>query len=152
MTQLSLLLEERLVSRSALPDLEKGLQTHAETSALHFWQFLKNLNHAGLSGKMSRGFFQAEKETILPPSCRRLMKSGIAAYGEFLTLNTLEYHNDAEECLLSDILEVGNIPHQYYLSPKACAGILDRAGRRGKVLPVFLETVLKYVATKQQKL
>ena len=49
-----------------------------------------------------------------------------------------------EECVstLSQILMV-NVPQKYYLSPKACLGILRRASDRGKKLPEVLETALK---------
>ena len=42
---------------------------------------------------------------------------------------------------LSSILMEG-VPERYYLSPKACQGILRRASERGKKLPVLLETAL----------
>ena len=49
-----------------------------------------------------------------------------------------------EECVstLSQILMV-NVPQKYYLSPKACLGILRRASVRGKKLPEVLELALK---------
>lgn len=52
-----------------------------------------------------------------------------------LTLNISESPNAAAECSLSRVLETG--PHllRYCLSPKACAGILRRAHRRGRALP-----------------
>ena len=43
---------------------------------------------------------------------------------------------------LSDILEANPLP-KYFLSPKACEGILRRAEKRGKKLPVMLETALR---------
>ena len=47
----------------------------------------------------------------------------------------------AVESRLSQILEA--TPHpKYYLSAKACAGILRRAERRGKALPLELEQAL----------
>jgi hypothetical protein len=36
---------------------------------------------------------------------------------------------------LSDILEIGDVPQRFFLSPRACAGILRRAEKRGKALP-----------------
>ncbi|KRA63762.1 hypothetical protein ASD85_06520 [Rhizobium sp. Root651] len=72
---------------------------------------------------------------------------------EFLTLNMSEWTaldglslNDDGVCSLSDILETGDVPQQYYLSPKACAGILRRAGNRGKELPPMLCQALQQVA------
>jgi hypothetical protein len=51
---------------------------------------------------------------------------------------------------LSEILEKGSIPERYYLSPKACAGILRRAEKRGKALPELLRAALESVATQTQ--
>jgi len=45
---------------------------------------------------------------------------------------------------LSDVLEeIGTVPEQFYLSRKACLGILRRATRRGKSLPEALERALR---------
>jgi site-specific DNA-cytosine methylase len=46
---------------------------------------------------------------------------------------------------LSDILETGDVPRRFYLSAKACAGILRRAEKRGKVLPAALEAAITAV-------
>ena len=52
-----------------------------------------------------------------------------------------EFPSVAEESHLSQILE--DTPHQkYYLSAKACQGILRRADRRGKELPEILKEAL----------
>ena len=61
---------------------------------------------------------------------------------ELSTLNTGESPNDAVESTLSSILEV-NAPKKYYLSDKACGGILRRAERRGKELPEMLKIALE---------
>jgi hypothetical protein len=66
----------------------------------------------------------------------------------FLTLNTSEWPSDAAVCSLSDTLETGNVPQRFYLSAKACQGILRRAEKRGKKLPVILESALRSVAAK----
>ena len=49
--------------------------------------------------------------------------------------------------VLSDTLETGAVPQRYYLSAKACAGILRRAEKRGKKLPEQLQAALEEVAT-----
>ena len=61
---------------------------------------------------------------------------------EFLTHNTGESPSAAVESTLSSILEV-NAPEKYYLSAKACEGILRRAERRGKELPPMLKEALE---------
>jgi len=48
-------------------------------------------------------------------------------------------------CSLSQVLERGSIPRRYFLSGKACAGILRRAAKRGKTLPPLLEAALRSV-------
>jgi hypothetical protein len=65
---------------------------------------------------------------------------------EFLTLNTSEWPNEGVACSLSDTLETGSVPQRYFLSATACAGILRRAEKRGKVLPKALEQALQLVA------
>ena len=72
----------------------------------------------------------------------------------FLTLNTSEWnhieepsHNAEGVCSLSDILESGDVPQRYFLSAKACRGILRRAEKRGKELPGRLREALERVVT-----
>lgn len=61
---------------------------------------------------------------------------------EFLMHNTGEYPSVAVESTLSQILEE-NVPKKYYLSARACEGILRRAERMGKKLPDVLKTALE---------
>lgn len=56
--------------------------------------------------------------------------------------NISEWPNDAAVCSLSQVLEHGSIPPRYFLSAKACAGILRRAEKRGKTLPTMLHRAL----------
>ena len=50
---------------------------------------------------------------------------------EFSMLNTGVYPSEEQESTLSQIL-LAEVPEKYYLSPKACLGILRRAAVRGK--------------------
>ena len=61
---------------------------------------------------------------------------------EFLTLNTGASPNEEVESTLSEIL-LAEVPEKYYLSPKACLGILRRASARGKELPEVLKKALE---------
>ena len=63
-------------------------------------------------------------------------------HGECLTRNIFPCPKDAKESFLSQILMV-NAPAKYYLSPKACQGILNRASTRGKKLPIVLKRALE---------
>ena len=101
-----------------------------------------------LSSKNSSGL-----QSRRPLRCLRLVKTdGLtptaswetdgALLGELLTLNTGESPSVAVESTLSQILEV-SVPGKYFLSAKACEGILRRAERRGKQLPPMLEEALR---------
>ena len=61
---------------------------------------------------------------------------------EFSTLNTGESPSEGQESTLSQIL-LAEVPQRYYLSPKACQGILRRAAVRGKELPDVLKKALE---------
>ena len=57
-------------------------------------------------------------------------------------LNTEESLREENASILSQILQ-DNVPEAYYLSPKACLGILRRASERGKELPAVLKKALE---------
>lgn len=61
---------------------------------------------------------------------------------EFSTLNTGPSPSEEQESTLSQIL-LAEVPQKYYLSPKACLGILRRASVRGKELPEVLRKALE---------
>ena len=146
MEQLTLLSEEHHVNHSRLPDFAEGLKTLEETSCLPLVQLLKSIALPGYYGKMSPASCQVTEEGILEPFSQCWGNSGMGMPTEFLTLNTSEWHRDAEECLLSDTLEIGEIQPKYHLSKKACEGILRRAKKRNKELPKTLVMALKQVA------
>ena len=62
--------------------------------------------------------------------------------GESKMLNTGECPSAAVESSLSQILQ-DNPPRKYFLSPKACRGILRRARKRGKDMPPMLKEALE---------
>ena len=82
----------------------------------------------GMGGNLLGAYW--EMDTVLP--------------GEFMTLNTGESPNAVKESTLSQILDL-NAPEKYCLSPKACAGIVRRAKKRGKELPDMLQEALMEV-------
>ena len=65
--------------------------------------------------------------------------------GGALTLNTGVSPSDVKGSSLSQILQA-DPPTKYYLTPKACLGILRRASERGKELPKKLARALKIQA------
>lgn len=72
----------------------------------------------------------------------------VMSHGESWMPNFGESPNVERESFLSQILE-DNVPQKYYLSPKACQGILRRAERRGKKLPPLLEKALSFQASQE---
>ena len=79
-------------------------------------------------------------------SMSSLTAGRVTVDGEFWTRSFSESPSAAVESSLSQILEA-SVPEKYFLSPKACAGILSRADRRGKALPPVLQQALKAVVT-----
>ena len=161
MEQLSMFAEELTSLSEELPVRDSVSQESREdckmtdpSSALPFASYLQTCIPGGSSGKMFRVSLAPEVGKISKPSCEKLMKSGIAVHGECLTLNTPEWTatlvpflKEDGVCSLSDILEMsGNIPQKYYLSPRACLGIIRRAESRGKDLPPMLKEALEQQA------
>ncbi len=76
---------------------------------------------------------------------------GIAtSSGEFWIRSSSEFPNAAVESSLLEVLEKTSNP-RYFLSSKACEGILRRANRRGKVLPKALHDALVYQSQQSQE-
>jgi hypothetical protein len=69
-----------------------------------------------------------------------------ALLGAYTTRSFGESPSAAVESRLSQILEESPHP-KYYLSAKACQGILRRAQRRGKPLPEMLRLALEKQAS-----
>lgn len=68
--------------------------------------------------------------------------------GEYTMQGTGEYPNEEEESHLSQIL-LDSAPQKYYLSAKACAGILRRAKKRNRQLPEEVVVALNQVIAEQ---
>jgi len=73
---------------------------------------------------------------------------GEQSLGGCSTPNFSEWPNDAAVCSLWQVLETGAVPRKYFLSAKACEGILRRAEKRGKELPEVLKSALLAVVSR----
>ena len=140
--------EELPAKHSALQDSAKDSTIQEETLHSPFLHWLTTYGLNTSSGKMSLVFCHQVKEKISLPSSGRWLNSGMGSLGGFATLNTSVSHNAEKEfsCSLSKVLETGELPQRFYLSAKACAGILRRATKRGKALPPMLEKALRQAA------
>ena len=119
-----------------------------------------------LFGKTSPEPLAAETKKTLGRSCKRSAPSPVIPYlyldrrangltqarswetvtpspGGSMTLNTGECPSVAVVSTLSQILE-DNVRPKYYLSARACRGVIARAQRRGKPLPELLMAALQY--------
>ena len=85
-------------------------------------------------------FIRVKEKDVVMPSVTAATDGALRT--EFLMHNTGEYPSVAVESTLSQILEE-NVPKKYYLSARACEGILRRAERMGKKLPDVLKTALE---------
>jgi hypothetical protein len=152
--QLSIFSSEELPAKaSASPDYERDWLIRVATSCSPILPLLSDTLPAGWPGKTSPASCHQTEDGILAPSSEGWQNSGMGSPTAFLTLNTSEWNhtltpslNDAGVCSLSDILETGDVPQRYFLSAKACSGILRRAANRGKELPRPLLEALKAVA------
>src|SRR5262245_19665202 len=103
----------------------------------------------GSSWRMSQACFRfAEAATSVP--CSAPWKTqGTLQRGECWTRNGSACPSvGAVSSSLPDVLEPADqIPQRYYLSPRACRGVIRRAARRGKTLPARLQQALEAVAS-----
>lgn len=149
--QLTFLSEEPHANRSASQDFAKDLMTHEATSCSPILPLLNAISPDGWFGRTSPAYCHPTKDGILEPSSRRWGKSGMGSPTECWTLNTTEWPSDAVVCSLLDTLETGDVPQRFFLSAKACQGILRRAEKRGKKLPSALQRALEAHTTQPPK-
>jgi hypothetical protein len=103
---------------------------------------------ATISGRSSKPSRKSQTPTLLYLDLRNRTDPDASwaevgvLHGESSTRSIGESPSDAVESTLSQILQA-NAPEKYYLSAKACAGILRRAERRGKELPEMLKAALE---------
>ena len=158
MDQLTFLLEEPPASPSPSQAEAEAWMIRVATWPSSFVALLVASGPSGWYGRTSPESFQMEPqsgfvERPFDSSFQRFQTSGMAWHGECLTLSTSEWNhtlvplrNRDDVCSLSDILETGDHLSRYVLSPKACAGIVRRAEKRGKNLPAHLEAALRQQA------
>ena len=114
---------------------EHSPQTEAKTSQRSLKRSSKSANRMPMCKCVSR-----IRDGQNPGAITLLMEDG-PLLGDYTMRSFGEYPREENASLLSQILEVSPHP-KYYLSAKACRGILNRAERRGKKLPPELEAAL----------
>jgi hypothetical protein len=105
---------------------------------------LTRLKPSGSSSKMYLAYSQVSEERTWEQLSERWSNSGMAWPGECLMHSTLEFPKDGGVySSLRSVLETQPVALKFYLSARACEGILRRAERRGKKLPEALERALR---------
>jgi len=125
---------------------ERELLASVAISPLSFYGWLRERSPVGSFGRMSPVSCLQTEDGRLEPSSEGWQNSGMGSPTGFLTLSTSAWPSDGRACSLSDILEIGDVPPRFFLSAKACKGILRRAGNRGKELPEQLAHALASVS------
>src|ERR1700690_2873084 len=147
MQQSTFLWEEHPASLSPSPDSARDWQTRVATSCSPILELLRDIGPPGWFGRTSPASCRQAADGTLVPYSEGWQSSGMGSPTEFLTLNTSDWPSDGSACSLSDVLETGDVPQRFYLSAKACQGILRRAEKRGKSLPPSLRAALEAVAS-----
>lgn len=112
---------------------------------------LANSLPAGFLSRTSMHFYQAPKDGPVKTAQSSFMgwsNSGMAWRGGYLTLNTSAFPKEGVASSLSGVLESQPVQRRYFLSPRACRGILKRAENRGRALPMDLLSALSKVAAR----
>ena len=130
---------------SRWPEAARGWLERNQDCGLSYGRFLRKLDRESASLKMSLAFYPLTEDGTLPSSFAGWGNCGIMSLGQSWTHNGLEWRKDAAVCSLSEVLEM-DVQPKYFLSPRACQGILKRSGRRGKRLPPSLQAALEQVA------
>src|ERR1043165_31698 len=125
---------EPLANPSPSPALEKDWLTHEETSPSPILPLLMSIAPNGWFGRTSPASCHPVEGGTLVPFSGRWSNPGMGSPTECLTLSTCEWAGmdglslkDEGVSSLSEILEAGDVPRRYFLSAKACRGILRRA-------------------------
>jgi len=137
------------VKPSASQDSAVDLPTLAAASRWSSSAWLKHYALGGSSGRTSPVSCLRMEDGRLEPSSGRWGNWGMGGPTESWTRSGSEWPSDAVVCSLSHVLEaMQDVPRRFYLSPKACAGILRRAEKRGKALLPMLMAALTAVASR----
>ena len=98
------------------------------------------------SSESARKYLFLDLRVNAGQSQERSWVTATASHGVSSTRNTGECPSVARESTLWQILQA-NAPEKYYLSARACEGILRRAERRGEALPPMLREALEEAVT-----
>lgn len=149
--QLTLLSRERLASRSL--NKESNLAWLTLVANLHFnsAKYLSQYVRGGLSGKTSLACCNLIAVETSAASSRPWPNSGMGSPTEFWTQDILESPNDADVCLLSDIMETGEHPPQSCLTAHSTSRLVERLTKYTGPANLLLRAIRTYLAGQETK-
>lgn len=142
--------------------------SHAKTCLLREWAKEMDLEDSSLDSFMSLldCLEKDAPEFLLSKTCmasstrildetseslfRHWPNSGILSDGVLLTANTSESPSHAVESSLLGVIETGEVPEEYFLSPNAATGMLRRTDRMGRNLFPPLRKSLEKLAARDR--
>jgi site-specific DNA-cytosine methylase len=133
------------------PSQESGLGSResAQDSFTSLRESCESFDPLGLCSRMFPDFsVQTKEETLQKCSGFSWSSAGMGFRGACSTASFSESPNVARVCSLSDILE-SHVPLRFYLSPRACRGVLRRAEKRKRTLQSRLQAALAFVGSLQ---
>ena len=137
------------MSRSQVSEL--ALRESALDSFTTLRESLENFDPLGLSSKMFPDFsVRTTEETLRKSSGFSWSSAGMGWRGVCSTANFSVSPNVESVCSLSDVLE-DRVPPRFYLSPRACRGVLRRAKKRGRTWLYRLQVGLEFVGSLQDE-
>jgi len=129
---------------------EKGLEDDSLHSFMNLLDCLHRHAPEFLLSKTCTVSSIPTKDEISKPLFQHWPNSGMLLDGALLTANTSESPSRAEESTLSGVIETGEVPERYFLSPNAAKGMLRRANKMGRNLfPPLKKSLEKLTAMDQ---
>jgi len=111
-----------------------GLKGSSLDSFTSFLDWLSSAAPELFSSKTCQAFSLPTKDETSKSLFELWPNSGIAWDGVCLTAKTSESPNHASESSLWELIEKGEVPEKYFLSPNAAKGMLRRADRMEREL------------------
>ena len=125
----------------------RGSRASVQASFTSLRESCANFDPLGLCSKMFPDFsVRTKAETLRKSTAFSWSDADMGFQGVVSTASFSESPNAAVECSLSEVLE-GHAPQRFFLSPVAATGILRRAAKRGRALPMRLRQALEALSS-----
>src|ERR1035437_9145375 len=135
--------QESRARTSASPASAPGSRGSVRASFTTLRESCANFDPLGSFSKMFPDFsVRTKAETLRKSTAFSWLNADMGYRGVVLTASFSESPNAASVCSLLDVLE-SHVPQRFFLSPRAAAGIVRRAAKRNRALPMHLRRALE---------